>query len=60
MTIIGIAFSMVVGFFVLIGWHSIDLLCQCAPLTEDKTMGVMGLFSVIGFMVGIFLSFRWG
>ena len=42
----------IIGAVTLLGWHSIDLLCQCAPLTEAKAQGTLGIFAVLGFVLG--------
>lgn len=51
--------SIAVAALLIVGWHSLDLICACAPLSHNAARGVIGLFFVAGSVLGAVLSFMW-
>jgi hypothetical protein len=55
-----IGLAIIISLAALIGWASIDAICDCVPLTQAKGQGVVGLFSVVGFVIGFVTQLMWG
>jgi hypothetical protein len=58
--VLTIGFAIIIGLVALLGWASIDAICECATITEAKAQGVVGLFAVVGFVLGGVLQVMWG
>jgi hypothetical protein len=57
--VFSVLFFLVCGGLILLSWHSIDLICQCAALNQDKAQGVIGLSVVIGITFGLIATALW-
>ena len=60
----GFVFITILGFLtgllVLAFWNSINLICACAPLTENVANGVVLLSCCIGVVLGAVATVLWG